>query len=118
SKTKVQRPKLFKGGQTETTSQHLIREMHLRKKRFMILGVWLAAGILPAELFPQKPSKPNSILLERGRATKISPPPQRPAELKLVSYNIRWRSGDELRVMIELLKHDQEIGGAQVIGLQ
>ena len=84
----------------------------------MILGVWLAAGMLPAELFPQKPSKLDSTLLESGRATKISPITQRPAELKLVSYNIRWRSGDELGEMIDLLKHDQEIGGAQIIGLQ
>jgi endonuclease/exonuclease/phosphatase family metal-dependent hydrolase len=92
--------------------------MHSRRKKFMILGVWLAAGILPVELFPQKHSKMDSTLLERGRATKISPTAQDPAELKLVSYNIRWRSGDELRQMIQLLKHDQEIGGAQVIGLQ
>jgi len=92
--------------------------MHLQQKKFMILGLFLAAGFLAAELFPQKPSKLDSTLLESGRATKISPSRQRPAELKLVSYNIRWRSGDELREMIELLKHDQEIGGAQIIGLQ
>ena len=44
--------------------------------------------------------------------------PSAPAEIKLISYNIRWRSGDELREMIELLKHDPEIGKAQIIGLQ
>ena len=41
-----------------------------------------------------------------------------PARLKIVSYNIRWRSGDELRSIITALKTDAAIGGAQIIGLQ
>jgi endonuclease/exonuclease/phosphatase family metal-dependent hydrolase len=41
-----------------------------------------------------------------------------PAELKLLSYNIRWRSGDDLKDMIKLLKDDPEIGGASILALQ
>ncbi len=41
-----------------------------------------------------------------------------PAEIKIVSYNIRWRGGDELRALIEVLRDDTEIGGAAIIGLQ
>jgi endonuclease/exonuclease/phosphatase family metal-dependent hydrolase len=41
-----------------------------------------------------------------------------PAELKIVSYNIRYRGGDDLKRLVGLLKDDPEIGGAQVIGLQ
>lgn len=41
-----------------------------------------------------------------------------PAELKIISYNIRWRGGDDLKRLIQLLKDDPEIGGAHVIGLQ
>ena len=84
----------------------------------MILGVWLAAGILPAELFPQQPSKLDSTLLESGRATKILPTMQRPAELKLVSYNIRWRSGDELREDDRASQARPGNRCAQIIGLQ
>ncbi|HYY56855.1 MAG TPA: endonuclease/exonuclease/phosphatase family protein [Pyrinomonadaceae bacterium] len=41
-----------------------------------------------------------------------------PARIKIVSYNIRWRGGEDLRRLIELLRGDAEIGGAAVIGLQ
>lgn len=40
------------------------------------------------------------------------------AQLKIVTYNIRWRSGDELKEIIRFLKNDAEIGGARIIGLQ
>jgi endonuclease/exonuclease/phosphatase family metal-dependent hydrolase len=41
-----------------------------------------------------------------------------PAEIKIVTYNIRWRSGDALHRLIDLLREDPEIGGASIIGLQ
>lgn len=41
-----------------------------------------------------------------------------PGELKIVSYNIRYRVGEDLQRLIALLKTDAEIGGASVIGLQ
>lgn len=56
-------------------------------------------------------------LLETGTmATEKRAAP--PAELKVVSYNIRWRGGDELRKLIDTLKTDVEIGGAEILGLQ
>lgn len=41
-----------------------------------------------------------------------------PSELKIVSYNIRWRGGEDLQRIIELLRRDASIGGAHIIGLQ
>ncbi|HKY28149.1 MAG TPA: endonuclease/exonuclease/phosphatase family protein [Pyrinomonadaceae bacterium] len=60
----------------------------------------------------------ESDLLEVGSAPNLSNAEKEPAEFKVVSYNIRWRGGDELRELIDHLKHDQEIGGAAIIGLQ
>jgi endonuclease/exonuclease/phosphatase family metal-dependent hydrolase len=41
-----------------------------------------------------------------------------PADVKIVSYNIRWRGGEELRRLARVLKDDAEIGGAAILGLQ
>lgn len=41
-----------------------------------------------------------------------------PAEIKIVSYNIRWRAGDDLAKIIAFLREDAEIGRASVIGMQ
>lgn len=57
-------------------------------------------------------------LLEVGQASKLRPVTASPAEVKVVSYNIRWRGGDELRQLAQLLKDDAEIGGAAILGLQ
>jgi endonuclease/exonuclease/phosphatase family metal-dependent hydrolase len=76
------------------------------------------ASLLPAAGFPQKPQAPESELLEVGQAAKLSHAEKAPEEIKIVSYNIRWRGGDELNKLIQLLKDDPEIGGATIIGLQ
>ncbi|HYG78994.1 MAG TPA: endonuclease/exonuclease/phosphatase family protein [Pyrinomonadaceae bacterium] len=60
----------------------------------------------------------DSGLLETGAASKAHAPTPAPDSIKIVSYNIRWRGGDDLRRLIELLKSDPEIGRAAVIGLQ
>jgi endonuclease/exonuclease/phosphatase family metal-dependent hydrolase len=58
-------------------------------------------------------------LFETGSPAKPAPVPARaPTEIKIVSYNIRWRGGDDLLKLIEHLRNDAEIGGAQIIGLQ
>src|SRR4029079_17155437 len=57
-------------------------------------------------------------LLESGRATTLRKPASTPAELKILSYNIRWRSGEDLKDMIKLLKDDPEIGGDSILALQ
>jgi endonuclease/exonuclease/phosphatase family metal-dependent hydrolase len=61
--------------------------------------------------------KENSTLFESGEASKLRTPP--PAgEFRVVSYNIRWRSGDDLRELIKLFREDAEIGNANVLALQ
>jgi endonuclease/exonuclease/phosphatase family metal-dependent hydrolase len=62
--------------------------------------------------------KGRANLLETGSASKLVKPAPAPSELKIVSYNIRWRGGEDLRKLIELLRDDAEVGGASVIGLQ
>ncbi|HZB46655.1 MAG TPA: endonuclease/exonuclease/phosphatase family protein, partial [Pyrinomonadaceae bacterium] len=39
-------------------------------------------------------------------------------ELKVVSYNMRYRAGEDLKRVVELLRNDPEVGGSAVIGLQ
>jgi endonuclease/exonuclease/phosphatase family metal-dependent hydrolase len=57
-------------------------------------------------------------LLESGKATTLRKQTAAPQEIKVVSYNIRWRSGDDLKKIISLLQNDPEIGGAMILGLQ
>lgn len=57
-------------------------------------------------------------LLEAGQGAKVRKPISSPEEVKIVSYNIRWRSGDDLKKLIALLRDDPEIGGAAIVGLQ
>lgn len=60
----------------------------------------------------------DDALVETGGAAKIDAKRAVPDEIKIISYNMRWRGGDDLRALIKLLKEDKEIGGAAVIGLQ
>lgn len=56
--------------------------------------------------------------LESGKAETVAdPPPPRANELKIVSYNIRWRSGKELQQIIRWLKDAGSVRPA-IIGLQ
>ena len=57
-------------------------------------------------------------LLESGKGTTLRKNTPASNELKVVSYNIRWRSGDDLKDLIKLFKDDAEIGGAAILGLQ
>jgi len=56
--------------------------------------------------------------VESSRAATLRKRTSYPQEIKIVSYNIRWRSGDELKKIIELLENDPEIGGAAILALQ
>jgi endonuclease/exonuclease/phosphatase family metal-dependent hydrolase len=67
---------------------------------------------------PVLSAHPQSHLLEIGQAAKTLRPAPSPTEIKVVSYNIRWRSGAELQSLAQLFKNDPEIGGASIIGLQ
>ncbi|MGZ5484008.1 MAG: endonuclease/exonuclease/phosphatase family protein, partial [Pyrinomonadaceae bacterium] len=55
-------------------------------------------------------------LLESGKAKTLADPP-RANELKIVSYNIRWRSGEGLQQIIHWLKDAGSLRPA-IIGLQ
>jgi endonuclease/exonuclease/phosphatase family metal-dependent hydrolase len=57
-------------------------------------------------------------LLESGHGSTLRKQAATPAEIKIISYNIRWRSGEDLKDMIKLLKEDPEIGGASILALQ
>jgi endonuclease/exonuclease/phosphatase family metal-dependent hydrolase len=75
----------------------------------MMLLVLLLSLILPFNDTP---------LLESGQATNIRKQTAAPAEIKVISYNIRWRSGDDLQTLIKLLQEDPEIGCASILALQ
>ena len=60
----------------------------------------------------------DSMFLEYGSGAKVKTIETPPSEFKVVSYNIRWRSGDELKQLIKLFRDDPEIGNASILGLQ
>lgn len=60
----------------------------------------------------------NLSLLEVGTPSRTGNAPKNQSEFKVVSYNIRWRGGEDLLKLIELFQTDPEIGGATVLGLQ
>ena len=57
-------------------------------------------------------------LLESGKGTTVRKHTAASGEFKIVSYNIRYRSGEDLKELIKLFKEDPEIGGAAILGLQ
>jgi Metal-dependent hydrolase len=59
----------------------------------------------------------NLTLFESGEPAKPRTPPQA-GEFRVVSYNIRWRSGEDLQKLIKLFREDPEIGNATVLALQ
>ncbi|MGH9880306.1 MAG: endonuclease/exonuclease/phosphatase family protein [Pyrinomonadaceae bacterium] len=67
---------------------------------------------------PLQTSSDDQQLLEIGRAPRLQATPKTPAQFKVISYNIRWRSGEELRKLIRLFRDDPELGGAALLGLQ
>jgi endonuclease/exonuclease/phosphatase family metal-dependent hydrolase len=88
----------------------------MQKHLFLTLVLGLSLSQAPHD-------KPKSVLheaqlLEMGRASRLRPAAQSPSEIKVISYNIRWRGGEELGKITELLKDDPEIGGAAILGLQ
>ena len=57
-------------------------------------------------------------LLESGTPAKSRQVGPTNGEIKIVSYNIRYRSGDDLKQLIKLFREDPEIGNPVIIGLQ
>ena len=95
--------------------------LYPRRSFVHALQFWLALALAcaPFDSFVRAQTVSESTsLLETGRAAKLISAPARPATIKVVSYNIRWRGGDDLRKLIALLRNDPEIGQAAIIGLQ
>ena len=59
----------------------------------------------------------DSSLLESGRASNLRAIPNN-AGIRIVSYNIRWRSGDDLNELIKLFRNDAELGNPAIMALQ
>jgi endonuclease/exonuclease/phosphatase family metal-dependent hydrolase len=70
--------------------------------------------LLLSLIFPHN----DTSLLESGQATTLRKQTSTPTEIKVISYNIRWRGGDDLKTLIKLLQEDPEIGGASILALQ
>lgn len=63
-------------------------------------------------------SPSSRAVLEVGHGSHVKATPPQPTELKLVSYNIRWRGGDDLPRLIKLFQEDARIGKAVILCLQ
>lgn len=85
---------------------------------FSLFTVLCAVLFSSTIVFPQQRSNDGAELLEVGRAGALVSAPKALAEIKIVSYNIRWRGGDDLETLINLLRNDSEIAGASILGLQ
>ena len=59
----------------------------------------------------------DSALLESGKSAKVQQQTSS-TEIKILQYNIRWRSGDDLTTLIRLFREDPEIGNAKILALQ
>ena len=69
------------------------------------------APIKPAS---QISSETDALLLESGKPTKLRQIGLTNGEIKIVSYNIRYRSGDDLTKLLKLFREDPEIGNAMI----
>jgi len=75
--------------------------------------------LLQFALPPGEASEAQSeALVESGKGATIRQHAPDARDIKVVSYNIRWRGGDELRRLAKLLYEDPQIGGAAILGLQ
>ena len=61
---------------------------------------------------------PDGTLLESGKAANLRKQTSPPSEIKVVTYNVRWRSGRDLKNIIKQLQEDPEVGNAAIIALQ
>jgi endonuclease/exonuclease/phosphatase family metal-dependent hydrolase len=77
-----------------------------------------SAPIPGASAQQKSPVNNDSHLLEVGKASKLRQVPPSQEEIKVISYNIRWRSGEQLSKLIKLFRDDAEIGNAAILGLQ
>src|ERR1041385_2635170 len=69
--------------------------------RFLLFPVMVTL-VLATDLYSQQPN-----LLETGGRSKFTSSTSAPAELTIVTYNIRWRAGDQLKQIANWLKEKQ-----------
>src|SRR5437773_5426587 len=77
----------------------------LRPWRLIITLMMLNLALMTA--FSQVTTPTNS-LLESGQAAKLAQLPKAPSEIRIVSYNIRWRTGTQLEEIARWLKGKNE----------
>lgn len=94
-------------------------------KSLLIIALLLSATLANSQKInaPIKPashisSNADALLLESGKPARLRPIGQANGEIKIVSYNIRYRSGDDLTKLLKLFREDPEIGNAMILGLQ
>ena len=86
--------------------------------RFSLPALFCASLLSATAALPRDSRTPDSELLETGRAPAVADSPKAPADIKVISYNIRWRGGEDLDELIKHLKENSEIAGASIVGLQ
>ena len=80
---------------------------------------YTAAPTLGQSNASSRPSDPNdATLFETGQPARLRSAPPATTEFKVVSFNIRWRGGEDLQKLVKFLHDDPEIGDALVVGLQ
>ena len=82
----------------------------------LLLFVFLLQLAVPA--IDVEKSTPDQQLIESGKAATLRKHTAGASEIKIISYNIRWRGGDELKRLAKLLHEDTEVGGASILCLQ
>jgi endonuclease/exonuclease/phosphatase family metal-dependent hydrolase len=110
-----------RAGRIASGNLGLIRKMVCNRNRFrQLLGQLVIVGIMiflkTAFGAAQHYGTSKEPLLESGRGEKLSSP-NAAKEVKIVSYNIRWRSGTELQQIVHWLKSSQA-PAPSIIGLQ
>jgi endonuclease/exonuclease/phosphatase family metal-dependent hydrolase len=99
-----------------------MQQEKLEKSARLKAAIFLLSAACLSPLVFARAIDSDGTLLETGGSAKIDAKTNAkravPDELKLVTYNMRWRGGDDLRALVKLLKDDKAIGGASVICLQ
>ena len=90
----------------------------MRKTLVVLITAWLLFMSPPSYTTAEPEGCDNSTLLELGPKPNAPSATKPPAEIKIISYNIRWRSGDDLPKLAQYLKDNPEVGGASILGLQ
>ncbi len=72
----------------------------------------------PAKSESRVSEQVDSSLLESSRPARLREMPATNGEIKIVSYNIRYRAGEDLNKLLKLFREDPEIGNAVLLGLQ